>query len=69
MVLVLKEFAKGEGMRKNNIRDSKVSQDKEASTLKTFQHQNIILDVEKKIDTPNLKLENAEHSEILVNDK
>lgn len=63
MVLVLKEFAKREGMRKNNIRDSKVSQDKEASTL------NIILDVEKKIDTPNLKLENAEHSEILVNDK
>lgn len=69
MVLVLKEFAKREGMRKNNIRDSKVSQDKEASTLKTFPHQNIILDVEKKIDTPNLKLENAEHSEILVNDK
>lgn len=55
MVLVLKEFAKREGMRKNNIRDSKVSQDKEASTLKTFPHQNIILDVEKKIDTPNFE--------------
>lgn len=48
MVLLLKEFPKREGMRKNNIRDSEVSQDKAASTLKTFQHQNISLDVEKK---------------------